>query len=182
MAGRLSITARDLRRLHALTDPSQLDQAKEPLPQSLLQGPADVIGCDDVVYQSHDIAGRVVTLHQRLVKIDGVENFSNEAVEKSFWGPYHRGLCDYWPRTGDYSSARQMLAEPQWQFGAAPPTRSGCAVSECMGRSRSPCRPKAAWNTDSFCGATADAISPNVTAFCFRSSTRISRRCTERRL
>ncbi|MGZ4618595.1 MAG: response regulator transcription factor [Frankiaceae bacterium] len=66
--------------------------------------------------------------------------------------------------------------------GAAPLTPSGCAVSERAGRSPSPCRPKAASNTDSFCGATADATSPNETVSCSPSSTRISRRCTERRL
>lgn len=115
MAGQLSITARDLRRLHALTDPGQLDHPGEPLPWSLLHGLADLIGCDNVVYQSHDIAGQVVTHHQRLTKIDGADFFADEAVQKSFWDLYHRGLCDYWPRTGDYPSARRMLAEPQWQ-------------------------------------------------------------------
>jgi len=115
MAGQLSITTRDLRRLRALTDPGQLDQPGELLPRSLLEGLAELVGSDNVVYESHDIAGRVVTRHQRLMHIDGCEDFSNEAVTKSFWDLYHRGLCDYWPRTRDYSSVRRMLAEPQWQ-------------------------------------------------------------------
>jgi DNA-binding CsgD family transcriptional regulator len=115
MAGRLSITATDLRRLKTLTDPSQLDQSAEPLPWSLLEGLADLIGCDNVGYESHDIAAQVVTHHQRLMKLDGAENFCNEAVQKSFWHLYHQGLCDYWPRTGEYSSVRPMLVEPQWQ-------------------------------------------------------------------
>jgi len=115
MVGQLSITTRDLRRLRALTDPSQLDQSGELLPRSLLQGLADLVGGDNVVHESHDIARRVVIRHQRLMTIDGVENFSNEAVQESFWDLYHQGLCDYWPRTGNYSSVRRMLAEPQWQ-------------------------------------------------------------------
>lgn len=114
MAGQLGISARDLRRLQALTDPNQLDQPGQPLPWSLLQGLADLIGCENVVYESHDIAAQVVTNHQRLMKLDGTADFSNEAVQESFWHLYHRGLCDYWPRTGDYSSVRRMLAEPEW--------------------------------------------------------------------
>jgi hypothetical protein len=114
MAGKLSISATDLRRLRALTDPSQLDQSADPLPQSLLQGLADLVGCDNVVYESHDLPAQVVIHHQRLVKPDGTEDFSNEAVQNSFWDLYHRGLCDYWLRTGDYTSVRQMLIEPRW--------------------------------------------------------------------
>lgn len=121
MAGKLSINATDLRRLHALTDPSQLDQSTDPLPQSLLQGLADLVGCDNVVYESHDLAAQVVIHHQRLVKPDGTEDFSNEAVQNSFWHLYHRGLCDYWLRTGDYTSVRQMLTEPRWlDWGGTP--------------------------------------------------------------
>jgi len=115
MAGRLSITSKDLRRLQALTDPSQLDQSAEPLPWSLLHGLADLIGCDNVVYESHDLRAQVVTHHQRLMKLDHSDDFAHEAVQKSFWALYHRGLCDYWPRTGDYASVRRMLAEPKWQ-------------------------------------------------------------------
>lgn len=115
MAGRLSITATDLRRLRALTDPGQLDQSDQRLPRPLLQGLADLIGCDNVSYESHDLEAQAVTNHVRLISLDRTVNFANDDVQKSFWGLYHQGLCDYWPRTGDYSSARRMLLEPHWQ-------------------------------------------------------------------
>jgi DNA-binding CsgD family transcriptional regulator len=126
MAGGLSITAADLRRLHAVTDPDQLGRPGEPLPGSLLQGLADLIGCDNVVYEFHDLAAQLITNHQRLVDVDGTKNFSTQEVQKSFWRLYHQGLCDYWLRTGDYSSVRQMLHEPNWQeWGHTP-------YAECM--------------------------------------------------
>src|SRR6478609_9143319 len=35
-------------------------------------------------------------------------------TRSSFWDLYWGGLSDYWPRTGDYTSVRRMLAEPDW--------------------------------------------------------------------
>lgn len=134
MAGRVSITAKDLRRLQALTDPRQLDQSTEPLPRTLLQGMADVFGCDNVVYESHDVEHQVVTNHQRLVKLDRSANFADEEVQASFWSLYHQGLCDYWPRTGDYASVRRMLHEPHWRQWSRTPygehMRSLCVHGE----------------------------------------------------
>jgi DNA-binding CsgD family transcriptional regulator len=47
--------------------------------------------------------------------VDWGDDFWEEPVQDAFWEFYWRGLCDYWPRTGDYASARRMLAEPEWR-------------------------------------------------------------------
>jgi DNA-binding CsgD family transcriptional regulator len=114
MASRLSVTTKDLRRLLDLTDPGHLDEPGSPLPWSLFTGLMDLVGCDGITYESHDIAKTSVIHHQSTSRFDGGEDFADEAVQKSFWNLYWSGLCDYWPRTGDYTSARRMLAEPSW--------------------------------------------------------------------
>jgi DNA-binding CsgD family transcriptional regulator len=124
MAGRLSVTTKDLRRLLDLTDPAHLDEPGSPLPWSLLTGLMDLVGCDGVTYESHDVAKTTVIHHQSTSRFDGGDGFGDDAVQKSFWKLYWRGLCDYWPRTGDYTSVRRMLAEQNW------PLWSGSAYVE----------------------------------------------------
>src|SRR6478672_9445783 len=114
MADRLSVTTKDLRRLLKLTDPALVDEPGSPLPSTLLTGLMDLVCCDGVTYESHDIVNSTVLHHQSTSKFAGGEDFANDAVQSSFWGLYWHGLCDYWPRTGDYASARRMLAEPNW--------------------------------------------------------------------
>ena len=124
MADHLSVTTKDLRRLLALTDPAKVDEPGSPLPWSLLTGLMDLIGCDGVTYESHDVAHMAVLHHQSTSTFDGGDEFANDAVQKSFWSLYSRGLCDYWPRTDDHTSVRRMLAEQRW------PSWSGTAYVE----------------------------------------------------
>ena len=124
VADRLSVTTKDLRRLLDLTDPAQVDEPGDPLPWSLLQGLIDLLGCDGVTYESHDVARHTVLTHQWTSSIDFGEDFAHESVQKSFWSLYWSGLCDYWPRSGDYASARRMLAEQKW------PSWGGTAYGE----------------------------------------------------
>jgi DNA-binding CsgD family transcriptional regulator len=124
MTDHLSITTKDLRRLLDLTDPARVDEPGNPLPWSLLTGLMNLVGCDGVTYESHDVANTTVIHHQSTSRFDGGGNFADEAVQNSFWGLYWHGLCDYWPRTGDYTSVRRMLAEKNW------PSWSGTAYFE----------------------------------------------------
>ena len=144
MAGRLSITTRDMCRLRALTDPGQLDPSDQRLPRPLLQGLADLIGCDNVTYESHDLEARVVTNHVRLVSLDRTVDFANDDVQKSFWGLYHQGLCDYWPEPGTIPRRDACFANRSGRIGAAVRTPSGSAAWECAGRSRLPSHRKTA--------------------------------------
>jgi DNA-binding CsgD family transcriptional regulator len=114
MTGRLSITTKDLRRVLDLTDLSIVDEPGRPLPWSLLTGLADLVGCDSVTYESHDVASRFVRHYQVTAGAAFGSDFTDESVQASFWDLYWRGLCNYWPRTGDFSAARRMLAEPEW--------------------------------------------------------------------
>ena len=111
---RLSVTTKDLRRLLDVTDPAQGDEPGGPLPWSLLSGLMDLVGCDAVTYESHDIGNSAVRHHQATSSDPAGDTFETEAVRSSFWDLYWGGLCDYWPRTGDYTSVRRMLAEPDW--------------------------------------------------------------------
>jgi DNA-binding CsgD family transcriptional regulator len=124
MADHLSVTTKDLRRLLDLTDPARVDEPGSPLPWSLLTGLMNLVGCDGVTYESHDVANKTVIHHQSTSRFDGGDDFADEAVQRSFWSLYWRGLCDYWPRTDDYTTARRMLAERQW------PSWSGTAYAE----------------------------------------------------
>src|SRR6476620_9737737 len=62
---RLSVTTKDLRRLLDVTDPAQGDEPGGPLPWSLLSGLMDLVGCDAVTYESHDIGNSAVRHHRR---------------------------------------------------------------------------------------------------------------------
>jgi DNA-binding CsgD family transcriptional regulator len=116
MSVRLSISIKDLRRLLELTDLAHIDEPGRPLPWSVLNGLADLIGCDTVTYEAHEVANRrVLHLQGTMSSVDWGPDFTNELIQESFWTLYGRGLCDYWPRTGDYSSPRRMLAEPEWR-------------------------------------------------------------------
>lgn len=114
MAGDLSITTKDLRRLVDLTDPSQVDEPCAAFPLTVLTGLRDLLGCDGVSYESHDVAGRKMFHRQSTTTAIGTGDFGEGAVQEAFWRLYSRGMCDYWPRTGDYASARRMLAEQDW--------------------------------------------------------------------
>ena len=111
MADQLSITTKDLRRLLDLTNPAKVDEPGSPMPWSLLTGLVNLVGCDGVTYESHDVANTTVIHHQSTSRFDGGRDFADETVQNSFWSLYWRGLCDYWPRTGDYTSVRRMFAE-----------------------------------------------------------------------
>ena len=113
MSSRLSISTMDLRRLLDLTDLARVDEPGSPLPWSVLNGLADLIGCDSVTYESYDVVNRNVP-YQATSSIDGGGDFADDSVQASFGSLYRRGLCDYWPRTGDCASARPMPAGPDW--------------------------------------------------------------------
>ncbi len=117
----LSVTAKDLRRLLNLTGPAQVDDAGGPLPGSLLTGLRDLIGCDEVTFESHDVGNQTVHRHQATFGGAEGDPFETDEVKTSFWASYWRGLCDYWPRTGDYTTARRMLAEPDWPMWSKTP-------------------------------------------------------------
>jgi DNA-binding CsgD family transcriptional regulator len=87
-----------------------------PFPLSVLNGIADLLSCDGVAYEAHDVLNRNVLHYQATPwSVDDSDGFwGDESVRASFWSLYWQGLCDYWPRTGDYRSARRMLAEPDW--------------------------------------------------------------------
>jgi DNA-binding CsgD family transcriptional regulator len=121
MADHLSVTTKDLRRLLDLTDLAKVDDPGSPLPWSLLTGLMNLVGCDCVTYESHDISKKTLLHHQSTSRFDGGGDFADDAVQNSFWSLYWRGLCDYWPRTGDYASVRRMLAEHQWHGWSGTP-------------------------------------------------------------
>jgi DNA-binding CsgD family transcriptional regulator len=118
--GCLSVTTKDLQRLLNLTDPAQIDQSGSPLPWSLLTGLMELVGCDAVSYESQDVDNKTV-LHHQATSMVGDNDFENDEIRRSFWDLYWCGLCDYWPRTGDYTSARRMLAEPSWPLARRTP-------------------------------------------------------------
>ena len=119
--GDLSVTTKDLRRLLDVTDPAQVDESGGPLPWSLLAGLMDLVGADAATYESHDTGNRTVHRHQATLSGADGDDFQSDEVQSSFWGLYWSGLCDYWPRTGDYTSARRMLAEPDWPLWSRTP-------------------------------------------------------------
>ena len=81
---RLSVTTKDLRRLLDVTDPAQGDEPGGPLPWSLLSGLMDLVGCDAVTYESHDIGNSAVRHHQATSSDPAGDTFETEAVHTKF--------------------------------------------------------------------------------------------------
>jgi DNA-binding CsgD family transcriptional regulator len=82
----------------------------------VLNGLASLMGCDGITYEAHDVGNRRVLPYQATTpSLDWGHDFWDESVQDAFWTRYWRGLCDYWPRTGDFASARRMFAEPEWR-------------------------------------------------------------------
>jgi hypothetical protein len=77
----MTVTTRDLRRLVALGDPARLAEAGDPLPPSILRDLAELVPCDDVIYQVHDAHRQEFLAYQGL-QPPALENAATTAY---FW-------------------------------------------------------------------------------------------------
>ncbi len=88
MKPQMTISTRDLRRLVALGDPGRLCEPGDPLPSSILHDLAELVPCDDVIYQVHDAYREEVTVYQG-IQPPGYEDPTTDAwFWRTFW------VCD----------------------------------------------------------------------------------------
>lgn len=121
MTTKLSVTSRDLRRLCAVADPSQLDGPGDLMPSSVLQSLAELVPCDAVTYQQGD-PSRPSTV--RVQELNPCSDPTNDDAEFAafFWQRvWPTSGCDYPQRTGDFTTVHRIsdFHSPR-EFGASP--------------------------------------------------------------
>jgi DNA-binding CsgD family transcriptional regulator len=85
MAPRMTVTTRDLRRLVAIGDPGRLSEPGDPLPPSILHDLAQLVPCDDVIYQAHDANRQEVVDYQTMQPPEFEDAESNAWFWTHFW-------------------------------------------------------------------------------------------------
>lgn len=100
MSEQLTITARDIRKLAAISDVSRLSEAGDPLPESVLQDLSGLVPCDDVVYQAHDPYRQVFVAGQSLFPYTPGPN--DAMLDRWFWDHFWTWRCSNPERTGNH--------------------------------------------------------------------------------
>ena len=88
MTSQMTVTTRDLRRPVALGDPARWAEPGDPLPPSILHDLAELVPCDDVIYQVHDAYREEILVYQ------GIQPpaYEDAATDALFWA--HFWACD----------------------------------------------------------------------------------------
>jgi DNA-binding CsgD family transcriptional regulator len=105
MAVRVTISARDLRRLIDLGDPARLDDESGVFPASILRELADLVPCDNVTYSVNDAYRRRNLGGGSLICYDGMSSASDDAEMDAFYWRHFWSFqqCSYPDRTGDWT-------------------------------------------------------------------------------
>ena len=111
MSGRLSVTTGDLHRLLDVTDLAKLDEPGGPLPWSLLYGLSDIVTCDAVTYESHDVMGRTVQRQQTICDVG--DEFFDRAIPILSSTSHAGGAHENQQQTENHPTVCRMLAASQ---------------------------------------------------------------------
>ncbi len=132
MAGRIDVTASDLRRLLDVVDPARAGEPGDHVPYSLLRDIADLVPCDDVTFQVQDPYHHTHSVQG--VVPDDCGDLDAELLE--LWWPAFWESCAYPERSGDYTTVTRhdLPGEgPKWAaFAEACGTGQAHGVMVCL--------------------------------------------------
>jgi|SRR5215217_5808027 len=143
MAARSTVTTHDLRRLLDLGDPCRLDGGGDPLPWSVLDDLAALVGCDDLSYLVQDPTSRQVFTDQSLLPAPSLAACDAEAIDDWYWQHFWACQCSYPERSGDYTTVTR--ASGLRVSAAIRPRSAGRAVAHARGPLRDHGPVTAAW-------------------------------------
>lgn len=123
MTGRLSVRDRDLRRLHAVTDPAHWEGDRGcAVPWSVLGALGEVVPCDQVSYAVVDPLNRSWQESNLVEQDEDLDEDAYALFWDSFWTS---SMCSYPERTGDhrrvlrvsdFASTRELAASPMGEI------------------------------------------------------------------
>jgi DNA-binding CsgD family transcriptional regulator len=124
MAGRMTVSERDLRLMLRLVSTPGDGDSTEPMPWSLLTGLKELIACDSVVVVQLDSLRREQMAGQCFPDDDGVDPKRQAELLQAFWRHYWSSApCSYPDVSGDlvtvttasdFYSDRQLRASPMY--------------------------------------------------------------------